>query len=284
MKKLLAGLLSMAMIFSFSVTALAADFSGSAEADLNGISDKIVTTINECYSDKGITISEANIDFSQACKIYVDTNVFTVLSNDVEEIKSTLDNGNFIYQLPIQVENGTILVNLQKGLPLSDNAKNVLTEEEQQQVLDNVGKWTVSSTALYEAGSQAFAYDSVLAQKVGDIPEGTLLVGSLPIFQDVVALVPNENGVVESLVPLTGTPYSLDEAAVTRSNSEIFDYEQIKEYALNMAEPDSNIAGGAGAETNSTNYVPFVLGTVILVGGVSMILIFKWKNRIENAR
>lgn len=43
-----------------------------------------------------------------------------------------------------------MVVNFQKGLPLSENAKAILSEEEQQEVLDNAGKWVISSLALYK--------------------------------------------------------------------------------------------------------------------------------------
>ena len=39
-------------MFMFSATAFASDFSGNAESELSNISDKIVTAVNDVYSDK----------------------------------------------------------------------------------------------------------------------------------------------------------------------------------------------------------------------------------------
>ena len=117
-------------------------FFGQAESELSNISDKIVTAVNDVYSDKNISITAEDINYDSAFKIYVDTNVFKLSTNVAGEIENALENGNYIYLLPIDTVNGTVVVNFQKGLPLSENAKAILSEEEQQEVLDNAGKWS----------------------------------------------------------------------------------------------------------------------------------------------
>ena len=137
MKKIITCLLTLSMMFMFSATAFASDFSGNAESELSNISDKIVTAVNDVYSDKNISITAEDINYDSAFKIYVDTNVFKLSTNVAGEIENALENGNYIYLLPIDTVNGTVVVNFQKGLPLSENAKAILSEEEQQEVLDN---------------------------------------------------------------------------------------------------------------------------------------------------
>lgn len=159
MKKIITCLLTLSMMFMFSATAFASDFSGNAESELSNISDKIVTAVNDVYSDKNISITAEDINYDSAFKIYVDTNVFKLSTNVAGEIENALENGNYIYLLPIDTVNGTVVVNFQKGFPLSENAKAILSEEEQQEVLDNAGKWVISSLALYKNGNSNYDYE-----------------------------------------------------------------------------------------------------------------------------
>lgn len=229
------------MMFMFSATAFASDFSGNAESELSNISDKIVTAVNDVYSDKNISITAEDINYDSAFKIYVDTNVFKLSTNVAGEIENALENGNYIYLLPIDTVNGTVVVNFQKGLPLSENAKAILSEEEQQEVLDNAGKWVISSLALYKNGNSNYDYEKKLSSIIDEIPADTILVGGLPIFQDVVALIPNSDGVIEEIVPVTATAYDENLVTYARSNSVIYDYEQVKEIANDLPEANSDM-------------------------------------------
>ena len=87
MKKIITCLLTLSMMFMFSATAFASDFSGNAESELSNISDKIVTAVNDVYSDKNISITAEDINYDSAFKIYVDTNVFK-LSTINEQIQN----------------------------------------------------------------------------------------------------------------------------------------------------------------------------------------------------
>lgn len=283
MKKIITCLLTLSMMFMFSITAFASDFSGNAESELGNISDKIVTAVNEVYSDKSISITAEDINYGRAFKVYVDTNVFELTTNIASEIENTLENGNYIYLLPIDTVNGTVVVNLQKGLPLSENAKAILSEEEQQEVLDNVGKWVVSSLALYKNGNLNYDYEKTLSSIIDEIPADTILVGGLPIFQDVVALIPNSDGVLEGIVPVTATVYDEDLVTYARSGSMIYDYEQIKEIANGLPEANSDMAGGTGVNHSQTNYSLIIGGILVLsVFVVGISLFFKKRNGIQN--
>lgn len=279
MKKILTCLLSLSIVFAFSVVAFAADFSSGAEKELSSISDSIVITVNELYGDEDIAITADDIDYNKAVKVYVDTNVFELSTNRANEIENALEKGNYIYLLPISINNGTIVLNIQKGLPLSDNAITVLTEEEQQEILEHVGKWVVSSTAIYDSGNMNYDYLKTLSNVIGEIPEGTMLVGSLPVFHDVVALVPDEEGIVESLVPVTNTVYDENSVKYQRNYDKVYNYEQVKEYANNLPEEDSNMAGTAGI-IPTTNYqiVYISVFALLAVGGILFIFILKGRK------
>lgn len=243
MNKFLGFVLSLLMVCTMSVTAFAADFSADAESELNDITTDIVTVVNELYSQKLGSISDSDIDYSQAFKVFVDTNVFKLPTNKMNDIQQELNQGNYVYVLPIKTANGTVVVNIQKGLPLSDAAQIILTEEEQKEVLRNVGKWKVSNTSYYSVGDTRYNYTATLKNQVGEIPEETILVGSLPIFRDVVALVANADGMVDVIVPVTETSLTINNILSRSSNTNIYGYQDIKNIANSLPDENSEEAG-----------------------------------------
>lgn len=279
MKRMFVFLSTLLILFSFSNSAFASDLSSNVENEVMDISDEIVTVVNEIYENRDIKVTAEDIDYSKAYKMYVDTNIFRLSKNKADKIKETLETGNYIYLLPIDVSDGTIVVNLQKGLPLSENSKKVLSLEEQQEVLDNVGKWIVSSVYFYENGNLNFDYERKLKNLIGVIPEDTMLVGSLPIFEDVVALIPNEDGIIESIVPLSTLTKEKDLINYsTKNNSYIYSYKQIKEIANDLPDADPNIAGEAANIETDINYIMIAFSVVLTLVIVAYMFYLKKKK------
>lgn len=279
MKRMFVFLSTLLIVFAFSISAFASDLSSNVENEVMDISDEIVTVVNEIYENRDIKVTAEDIDYSKAYKVYVDTNIFRLSTNKADKIKETLETGNYIYLLPIDVSDGTIVVNIQKGLPLSENSKKVLSLEEQQEVLDNVGKWIVSSVYFYENGNLNFDYERKLKSLIGVIPEDTMLVGSLPIFEDVVALIPNENGIIESIVPLSTLTKEKNLINYsTKNNSYIYSYKQIKEIANDLPDADPNIAGEAANIETDINYIMIAFSVVLTLVIVAYMFYLKKKK------
>ena len=279
MKRMFVFLSTLLIVFAFSISAFASDLSSNVENEVMNISDEIVTVVNEIYENRDIKVTAEDIDYSKAYKVYVDTNIFRLSTNKADKIKETLETGNYIYLLPIDVSDGTIVVNLQKGLPLSENSKKVLSLEEQQEVLDNVGKWIVSSVYFYENGNLNFDYERKLKSLIGVIPEDTMLVGSLPIFEDVVALIPNEDGIIESIVPLSTLTKEKDLINYsTKNNPYIYSYKQIKEIANDLPDADPNIAGEAANIETDINYIMIAFSVVLTLVIVAYMFYLKKKK------
>lgn len=280
MKRIFVFLSTLLIVLVFSISAFASDLSSNVENEVMDTSDEIVRVVNEIYENKGIKVTAEDIDYSKAYKVYVDINIFRLSTNKADKIKETLENGNYIYLLPIDVSDGTIVANLQKGLPLSENSKKVLSLEEQQEVLDNVGKWIVSSLYFYENGNLNFDYESKLKSLIGVIPEDTMLVGSLPIFEDVVALIPNEDGIIESIVPLSTLTKEKDLINYsTKNNPYIYSYKQIKEIANDLPDADPNIAGEAANIETDINYIMIAFSVVLTLVFLAYMFYKKRKNK-----
>ena len=279
MKRMFVFLSTLLIVFAFSISAFASDLSSNVENEVMDISDEIVTVVNEIYKNRDIKVTAEDIDYSKAYKVYVDTNIFKLSTNKADKIKEILETGNYIYLLPIDVSDGTIVVNLQKGLPLSENSKKVLSLEEQQEVLDNVGKWIVSSVHFYENGNLNFDYERKLKSLIGVIPEDTMLVGSLPIFEDVVALIPNKDGIIESIVPLSTLTKEKDLINYSiKNNSYIYSYKQIKEIANDLPDADPNIAVEAANIETDINYIMIAFSVVLMLVIVAYMFYLKKKK------
>ena len=251
MKKIISLLLCIMLCCTFSISAVAAT---EPEDNLDELKNEIVAMANDLYGmDLCRAVTEADIDFDLAQKIYTDTNIFELETTSYTEISKALNNGAYIYELPIYVGNDTIIVNIQKGLPLNPDAE--FTTEEREEVLSNVGKWMVSATFYYE--DTTIDYNSQIATAIGESAADVLLVGSLPYFRTVVAIASDERGEVTKLIPLD-------------SNSNVYDYSEIRAYVNNLPVEDES-------PTESTRYnfanigIP---GIIITVVGLTSIAYF----------
>lgn len=50
--------------------------------------------------------------------------------------------------MPIYLDGSTLIVNIAKGQPLNESVE--FTDEERQEILDNVGKWQVTALKYYD--------------------------------------------------------------------------------------------------------------------------------------
>ena len=98
--------------------------------------EDLVETCNGLFEEE-LTIQD--VDFENAVKIYVGPNIFDTDADSIEEIEALFDSDEYIYELPIYVDGGTLIVNIEKGKELNPNAD--FTESEKQRILDHVGKW-----------------------------------------------------------------------------------------------------------------------------------------------
>lgn len=272
MKKMLTSVLFGIMLLSMSVTAFAAS---NRNDDLSFLTDEIVATVNDVFSDKlSHEITASDIDYANAYKIYVGENVFEMDSSNVDELASEFGNDGYIYELPVYINGDTIIVNLSKGQALNENVE--FTEEERQEILANEGKWEVTGIKYYEG--EIVNYTSELQKSIKDIPENVMLVGGLPYFRYAVALLADNDGNIQELVPLSDVPGIENVNELRTSADNVYDYQQIKEFVNQLPKTDFGEMGDYGfpdTETNSFNYGFLVAGIVIFLCVGGSVYVFK---------
>lgn len=225
MRKMLSLLLSIVLCCTFAISAVAAT---EPEDNLDELTSEIVTMANNLYGvDLCRAVVEADIDFDLAQKIYTDTNIFELETTSYVEISEALNNGTYIYELPVYIGDDTIIVNIQKGLPLNPNAD--LTDDEREEVLNNVGKWIVSAMFYYE--DTTIDYDTQISAAIGENVTDVLLVGSLPYFRTAVAITANVQGEITTLIPLA-SPYGTNVNTFSANNPSVYDYSEIRAYIM----------------------------------------------------
>ena len=78
---------------------------------------------------------------------------------------SKLNHGSYSYYVYVNVAGYKVEVTLSKGLPLSEDIKDVLSEEQVHEIFQNVGKWYVSSAGIIKEGNVSL--DDALSEYAG---------------------------------------------------------------------------------------------------------------------
>ena len=206
-------------------------------------------------------ITASDIDFSKAYKIYVDVDIFGINTYDYSQMLDILNKtSSIIYEVPICFENGDIYVaNIQRCLPLRESAREVMTNEEVDLYEQTVGKWVVSAMFQFLSAETPFLGDylETVKKSIPTFDGEMALIGSLPYFRDVVAVIPNENGEIERLIPLRPYPglwnYLGDFKDEFMQNGWI-DYVMVKDYINKHPQiTNSDYAGGISIQPGVTS-------------------------------
>lgn len=246
--------------------------------DLSHLTSEIVTASNDLFSDKlKREITPADIDYSKAFQIYVGINLFETDIDSVNEIADVFGQNGYIYELPIYVDGDTLIINIAKGMSLNENVD--FTEEEQQEILNNVGRWQVTAVIYY--ANEIVDYTAELEKKIGSTPENAVLVGGLPYFKYAVAILPDDSGNIKGLVPLSDVP-GIEHINTLKSDlPNVLDYQKVKEYVNQLPPPKDGEAGTYGfldtVSTEHDNRRVIGAAAVLVVGMVTAIVWYRKK-------
>ena len=230
--------------------------------DTEEMKEEIVNFINSSfYGEIPYSLTTDDVDFSGAYKIYVDTNIFEIPTNNYDELLSILEAESArIYEVPVFFDNGDVYVaNLQINLPLNKIAYEVMTDKEIEGYLSTVGSWSVSVMYQYIKGRDDYIeYNEMLKSEIEEFGS-PIFVGGLPYFRTAVALFKKPDGDIGKLVPLNPASVQWDELWLKHDES-IDDYAKLKAHIKT---------------SNSTVFFP----VIIIIIGVFIVLIVIGKRR-----
>lgn len=204
-------------------------------SEFDSVEKRVCDIINTAYGQDGVHIIESEIDLSEAVKIYVGKNALDIPGNDFKTIKEELENGGYMYILPVKKENYTFLVSLSKGRPLNAKSKKLLSEEEQKRIKEEEGLWIPTELSRYESGNPSsdifLRIDQIRNSTDGEI----LLIGGLPIFVGPCAVIADDGKTADRIVSVWGVPYESEEVKEAKTGEKEYDYEKIRNYATKKA-------------------------------------------------
>ena len=154
-------------------------------AEISALSDDIVEFVSDVFSAEGLNINVKNhIVFLDIVKCYNGTDVVGMNISDETSMLNELNQGSYSYYVYVNVAGYKVEVTLTKGLPLSDDVKDVLSEDQIDEIAQNAGKWYVSSAGIIKSGNTSL--DDALAEYEGKYDDILLMASQTgfdyPVF------------------------------------------------------------------------------------------------------
>ncbi len=119
--------------------------------EITHLKDEIIEQVNHGGpgAEIGREISEDDIDFNRAYKVYSNSELFNDNISSKKDIEKTLKNGSYVWEIPIFLDDTTILVDIDKVTSISDD----IPEDVQETLKKKLGKWTVGAIYVYDEPS-----------------------------------------------------------------------------------------------------------------------------------
>lgn len=245
-------LLSMAMAIFSSATVFAAATPSDATyeissyiqvndedlAQLKAETSNIISFANDYYISGDISrkVTASDIDWSKLEKMYVPTD--ELLKSDSIDVASYLQNTEYIWTLPININSKTIQIVFNKGKEVSDDARNILTDEQIERLESYVGKWRASGSMFYE-NKIDYGKDIQNVLASNNLPDEYqyFMVTALPGINTPVAIVTKGNTLEYAFPALkTVNEQFHNDTSITNSRSAfngLYDYSDLIEFSNN---------------------------------------------------
>ena len=224
-----------------------------------------------------------SIDFGSAEKVYVDTPIFNLDDESTEEMESQLKQSDYIWLLNVDVYGETYGITFSKGMPLREDVKDILTEDEINAIKRDEGKWHVSCVDHAEAHIDDYAeiVDAALKDMNYNVSDSKVVIcGGLQHIHNPVAIVMDDDE-AQLLIPMEemeveGTPKQIDDAKPNGADEsdEVYLYSAIKDAVNDMDLGNIEVAGsGAAIVLSSKRRIDSSHIVVLSIVGVFAVLL-----------
>lgn len=124
----------------------------------------ILKDIKDVLDAEKINVSmPENLVIEDYAKIFIDNNIFSLESTDYEAIKKSFEDGSYVYECLIKIEDIRLDVTLGIRDKITEADAETLSEEEFQEIRGKEGKWCVSAVTVLD--TENFSYVTALKQK-----------------------------------------------------------------------------------------------------------------------
>lgn len=235
-----------------------------------------------------------DIDLSDAKKIYVDSDIFSLESDDREAVSEALDNSNYMWLLLIDYNGDTYQVNIARGLPLNESVVDLLTDDEIQQIKENEGKWTLTGIEIVQ--NETIDYEQMVAEELNEISYDmedaeVVICGGLQHISQPAALIMKDDR-VDLIIPLyhleiEGSEEQIESIKPESAGieDEVYLYSEIMNAVNDMGDDEQDTDGGdayivltSDAPGNQHSLIYFLVIVVTLLTGLVAICILRKRS------
>lgn len=262
--------------------------------------DTVFDNAEELYENKELILETANkmlppqiktkissddIDFGKALRVYVDTDILNDSEMTVEKIHSYAENSDYIYYLPVYLENMSVFLTISKGLGVTERARGILDEESIQRLEDLEGKWYVPQVEVFRGQIDYLSLMNVVIDNNNlDVSE-VLFFGGISGNMPLVAACINNSNVIFRIIDKNQMNLQLGSPEGNSIDyNDLYSFNQIKAIAEGNKVEEGEFGSGIGTaimdEGINNNVIILITLSVlvIVVLTVSMIIIKKRKG------
>lgn len=209
-------------------------------------------SLQSTAAEYGVTLTEQDVDLSQAYPYYQSDDFFAEGIHSAEELDAlVLAQQRYLWKLPIDLGEHTLVATFSIGYPLRTEAADFLTEQEIQEVRQNAGRWYLSASSVSADGGDHYAgqLGAVEADEVILVNGVRYTLSPLAIcikdgrIQEAVAL-------RDAVIPVeTGSFFSRECTEISLKQGKSYSYEELQEAigGLEPVEHRFSLTSGGGA-------------------------------------
>ena len=296
MKKIILSLtLMIYIIFSSCICAYGYDGNNiidgpaTAKEDLTPDFEIFFNQINKSmYGNTNSYLTNEDFNYYKSLKIIVDTNIFEeekATSESIQEkFEKATQNSDYVYYLPIYRNGKTYVYTVGKGLPVSDDIREYITEDEIKYIESLEGRWIYTEGQIIEkefdyieALNEMLEYNNIENAKV-------YVVGGAASGLTQLAVICCENGDVKFNI-MAGLDENKEITTIFDKNYKLYSYEEMKARVDKTPTPKPGYYGGFNQQSNNNTIKIAVAcaGTVIIIAAAAVTVICIKKKKAKAA-
>ena len=237
-------------------------------------------------------IDENSIDYSKITKIYA--GMYSIMDCDElnnKTMQDCVESADSFYYIPVTNNDKTALLNVQIRKPITESAKEILTDEEIEKFQKTVGEWNLSVISIYDYEIDYKAeVDKVLREN--NISDGTAyFLGGISKTIDLVAVICTDNPDDTRFKILEQFDSKTEgDGGSTLDKNALYTFDEIKAVTNTEKEnvqlnPDYDTALGISSvptpDNNKIIIISTVSGVAVLAAAIAAVCIVKKKKNAK---
>lgn len=268
------------------------------KAEIIALQDEVVHKVNTSGPRSEISrdVTEDDIDFDRAYRVYANSELFDKRTDNKETIKKQLQQGRYLWQIPVFIEDDTVLVDIFKNTEISDD----IPERVKESLRETLGQWQVGAMYAYDnriVDFQTTVKKSLAAVELDAEDYTYEFVSGLPGIRYPIAIVFNETKAMymipaastaalafeEGCETMEYTALSSNAASTHENNPNVFPVYHFKEVAK-ASRNASFFVFGSGIGISPHNAVKQIVLVAIMVSGVLGVGFAVTRTRLHRKR